>query len=175
MSRFPEDRNSLAATALFVGTVEIVSGMLVLEAIHPVRGDYAAGRDLGRLVFDEDRHFCQLWLLGHSPSGPAYKKSEPDSQGGVSCCLAGPSPYSVCRMPLYASNLAERSSSAYRDDDPILKRSGDVPCGGYSFSDTGSDSFFGDFRSNKETSSRPEAGTPTLPSRTISLALRLRP
>src|SRR5258708_10519565 len=47
--------------------------------------------------------------------------------------------------------------------------------GDYSFSDTGSDSFFGDFLSNKETSSRPEAGMPTLPSRTISLAVGLRP
>ncbi len=46
---------------------------------------------------------------------------------------------------------------------------------GYSFRDTGSDSFFGDFLSNRKISSRPEAGTPTLPSRTISLALRLRP
>jgi hypothetical protein len=45
----------------------------------------------------------------------------------------------------------------------------------YSFRDAGSDSFFGDFLSHKETSSRPEAGTPTLPSRTISLAVRFRP
>jgi len=45
----------------------------------------------------------------------------------------------------------------------------------YSFSDTGSDSFFGDFLSNREINSRPEGGTPTLPSQTISLALRLRP
>ena len=45
----------------------------------------------------------------------------------------------------------------------------------YSFSDTGSDSFFGDFLSSREINSRPEAGTPTLPSRTICLALRARP
>ncbi len=45
----------------------------------------------------------------------------------------------------------------------------------YSCSDLGSDSFFGDFLFNKEINSRPEAGTPTLPSRTISLALRSRP
>src|SRR5882762_2796226 len=45
----------------------------------------------------------------------------------------------------------------------------------YSFRDTGSDSFFGDFLSSKKTSSRPEAGTPTLPSRTLSFAVRFRP
>jgi hypothetical protein len=39
------------------------------------------------------------------------------------------------------------------------------PRGGYSFSDTGSDSFFGDFLSNEEINSRPAAGTLTLPSR----------
>jgi len=45
----------------------------------------------------------------------------------------------------------------------------------YSFSDTGSDWFFGDTLSSNATNSRPEAGTLTLPWRTISLALRLRP
>src|SRR6266481_6601128 len=65
----------------------------------------------------------------HSMFRREYEKSGPDSQGGVSCRLACPSPYSVCRMPLYALNLAERSADAYRDYYPILKRSGDVPCG----------------------------------------------
>jgi len=45
----------------------------------------------------------------------------------------------------------------------------------YSLSDTGSDSFLGDRLSNKATNSRPEEGIPTLPWRTISLALRSRP
>ena len=45
----------------------------------------------------------------------------------------------------------------------------------YSFSDTGSDSFLGDCLSNKEINSRPEAGMPALPWRTISLALMSRP
>ena len=45
----------------------------------------------------------------------------------------------------------------------------------YSFSETGSDSFFGEVLSNNDTHSLPAAGTPTFPSRTISLALRLRP
>ena len=45
----------------------------------------------------------------------------------------------------------------------------------YSLSDTGSDSFLGDCLSNKEINSWPEAGMPTLPWRTISLALRSRP
>jgi hypothetical protein len=45
----------------------------------------------------------------------------------------------------------------------------------YSFSDTGSDSFFGDSLFSKETNSRPEAGMPTLPSLTISLAPMSRP
>jgi len=45
----------------------------------------------------------------------------------------------------------------------------------YSFSDTGSDSFFGDVLFKSEMNSLPAAGIPTLPSRTISFALRLRP
>jgi hypothetical protein len=46
---------------------------------------------------------------------------------------------------------------------------------GYSFNDTGSDSFFGDVLFNRETHSLPAAGTPALPSRTISLAVKLWP
>jgi len=45
----------------------------------------------------------------------------------------------------------------------------------YSCNDLGSDSFFGDTLSSNATNSRPEAGTLTLPWRTISLALSLRP
>ena len=45
----------------------------------------------------------------------------------------------------------------------------------YSFSDTRSDSFFGDSLFSKETNSRPEAGMPTLPSLTMSLAPMSRP
>ncbi len=58
-----------------------------------------------------------------------------------------------------------------------LPRSGAIASAkdAYSFSDTGSDSFLGDCLSNSETNSRPEAGVPTLPWRTISLALRSRP
>ena len=45
----------------------------------------------------------------------------------------------------------------------------------YSRSDTGSDSFFGDCLFRRDTNSRADAGTPALPSRTISFAVRLRP
>lgn len=45
----------------------------------------------------------------------------------------------------------------------------------YSFSDTGSDSFFGEVLFKRAIHSLPAAGIPTLPSRTISFALRLRP
>jgi hypothetical protein len=45
----------------------------------------------------------------------------------------------------------------------------------YSRSDTGSESFFGDCLFRRDTNSRPHAGTPALPSRTISFAVRLRP
>src|SRR5215469_16688843 len=45
----------------------------------------------------------------------------------------------------------------------------------YSFNETGSDRFFGDCLFSRATSSRPDAGTPTLPSRTICLALSSRP
>jgi len=43
------------------------------------------------------------------------------------------------------------------------------------FSDFGSDKFFGECRFNNATKSRPEAGTPTLCSRTISRAVIFRP
>src|SRR5215475_14242959 len=49
------------------------------------------------------------------------------------------------------------------------------PCAHYSFNETGSDSFFGEFLFKRAINSLPAAGTPTLPSRTISFALRLRP
>ncbi len=42
-------------------------------------------------------------------------------------------------------------------------------------SDLGLDRFLGDCLSSKAINSRPEADTPTLPPRTISLALRARP
>src|SRR5215475_10005117 len=45
----------------------------------------------------------------------------------------------------------------------------------YSFNDTGSDRFFGDCLFSSDTSSRPDAGTPTFPSRTICLAFSSRP
>jgi hypothetical protein len=45
----------------------------------------------------------------------------------------------------------------------------------YSFNETGSESFFEEFLFKREINSLPAAGTPTLPSRTISFAVRLRP
>jgi len=74
-----------------------------------------------------------------------------------------------------AINAAERSDSDCATVE--IPRKGNVRTVGavYSFSDTGSDSFFGDSLFSKETNSRPEAGIPTLPSLTISLAPMSRP
>src|SRR6266581_8712321 len=58
-----------------------------------------------------------------------YEKTEADSQGGLSrAALLAVVPTVSAECPC-ALNLAERSSSAHRDDYPILKRSGGVRAG----------------------------------------------
>src|SRR5262249_3289621 len=75
-------------------------------------------------------------------------------------------------MPVYWAACSRRRDET---DTP----GGNVPncprAAHYSFNETGSDSFFGEFLFNRATNSVPAAGTPTLPWRTISFALRLRP
>ena len=88
------------------------------------------------------------------------RAKHPRILGWVVVLRSQPQPVPLLRAPGVATGEASVFRSALAD---------------YSFSDTGSDSFFGDFLSNGEINSRPEGGTPTLPSRTISLALRLRP
>src|SRR5262245_54682263 len=76
-------------------------------------------------------------------------------------------------MPSILGSMCTKSETkqVQRVELPRIAR----PCALYSFNETGSDSFFGEFLLKREINSPPAAGTPTLPSRTISLALRLRP
>jgi hypothetical protein len=76
---------------------------------------------------------------------------------------------------LVASLLKLRGTG---DTKPQSHLSAALPEEGSQFfypSDLGSDRFLGDCLSSKAIISRPEAGTPTLPPRTISLALSARP
>jgi hypothetical protein len=81
---------------------------------------------------------------------------------------SSPSLSSIQRHPKSTITAAGSTGNCIRFDQASVGAS-------YSLSDTGSDSFLGDCLSNKATNWRPEEGMPTLPWRTISLALRSRP